>query len=79
MTASDGTEFTDEVTVWISIDSGEQVLGSVGSGVCVHLEHGYHVYRPATSETDGGRVHVPRGAGALTHTVHIYTRHFVVL
>lgn len=69
-TASDGSDFTGTVTVYITGDGGTQTIGSVGSGVCTHKGKGYHTYLPSQAETNYDLVAFTfQGSGALTRTV----------
>jgi hypothetical protein len=72
--ATDGSNFTSTVTVYVTIDAGTQTIGSVGSGICTHEGNGYHTYAPAQAETNGDLVAFTFiGTGAITSTVQIYT------
>ena len=74
ITASDGSNFTGAVTVYVTVDAGTQAAGSVGSGACTHEGKGYHTYAPAQAETNGDLVAFTfEGAGAITATVQVYT------
>lgn len=53
VSATDGSEFTGTVTVYVTLDAGTQAIGAVGSGVCTHEGHGYHTYAPSQAETNG--------------------------
>lgn len=67
--ATDGSEFTSTVTVYLTLDGGTQTIGSVGAGICTHEGHGYHTYAIAQAETNAkliGATFV--GSGAITVT-----------
>lgn len=75
ITAADGTAFTGAVTVAVTIDSGTQAAGSVGSAACAHEGGGYHSYRPAQAETNGAHIAFTfSGTGAIPATVQVFTR-----
>ena len=75
VSATDGSAFTGSTTVQITIDSGTQTLGSVGSGVCTHEGNGYHSYRPSQAETNGAHIAFTFvGTGAVPTTVQVFTR-----
>lgn len=74
VSATDGSEFTGTVTVYVTGDAGTQAIGSVGSGICTHEGHGYHTYAPAQAETNYNLVAFTFTAGgAVPGTVQIYT------
>ena len=52
ISATDGSNFTGEVTVYITGDAGSQGVGSVGSGICTHEGNGYHTYAPSQAENE---------------------------
>lgn len=71
---TDGSAFTDAVTVYVKGDSGVQALGSVGSGVCTHDGNGYHSYSPSQAETNYDHIAFTFvGTGAITATIQVYT------
>jgi len=73
ITASDGSAFTGAVTVYVTIESGTQAVGSVGSGACAHEGNGYHSYLPAQAETNGDHIaYTFIGTGALPVTLQVY-------
>lgn len=75
VTASDGSEFTGSVTVYVTGDGGAQAVGSVGAGACTHEGHGYHSYAPAQAETNFDHVAFTFvGSGAVPATVQLYTQ-----
>jgi hypothetical protein len=75
VTAADGTAFTGSVTVAVTIDSGTQATGTVGSGACAHEGNGYHSYRPSQAETNGAHIAFTfTGTGAIPATVQVFTR-----
>lgn len=75
ITAADGTAFTGSVTVSVTIDSGTQATGTVGSGACAHEGNGYHSYRPSQAETNGAHIAFTfTGTGAIPATVQVFTR-----
>ena len=72
--ATDGSEFTGSVTVYVTGDAGTQAAGSVGSGACTHEGHGYHTYAPAQAETNYDLVAFTFvGTGAIPTTVQVFT------
>lgn len=74
VSASDGSAFTDSVTVYVTGDAGAQSIGSVGSGVCTHEGNGYHSYAPAQAETNYDLIAFTFvGSGAVPVTVQVYT------
>lgn len=74
VSATDGSEFTGSVTVYVCGDAGTQAAGSVGSGACTHEGHGYHTYAPAQAETNYDLIAFTFvGTGAITTTVQVYT------
>lgn len=74
VTAADGTAFTGAVTVAVTIDSGTQATGTVGSGACTHEGNGYHSYRPSQAETNGAHIaYTFTGTGAIPATVQVFT------
>jgi len=74
VSATDGSNFTGTVTVYVTIDAGTQTIGSVGSGVCTHEGRGYHTYTPTAAETNGDLIAFTfTGSGAVTSTVQVYT------
>jgi hypothetical protein len=71
--ATTGADFTGTVTVFLTIDAGTQVIGTVGAGVCTHEGKGYHSYLPAQAETNGNHIaYTFQGTGAITRTVQVY-------
>jgi hypothetical protein len=69
ITASDGSEFTGTVTVYVLGDAGTLTLGSVGSGICTHEGGGLHSYLPSAAETNYDVAAFQfRGTGAITRT-----------
>lgn len=74
LSASDGSDFTGTVTVYVTVDNGAQALGGTGSGVCTHEGNGYHSYVPTQAETNGKHLAFTfKGTGAITVTVQVYT------
>ncbi len=72
VSATDGSEFTGTVTVYVTKDAGTQAIGSVGSGVCTHEGNGYHTYSPSQAETDGDLIAFTFiGTGAVPVTVQV--------
>lgn len=60
-----GAAFTGVVTVYVTIDSGAQTIGSVGSGIATLKGNGLYQYLPALAETNGADVEFTFvGAGA---------------
>lgn len=51
-----GAPFTGTVTVYVTIDAGAQVIGSVGSGLATLKGNGLYQYLPAQAETNGADV-----------------------
>ncbi len=75
VSATDGSEFTGSVTVYVTGDAGTQAAGSVGSGACTHEGHGYHTYAPAQAETNYDLIAFTfTGSGAVPVTVQVSTR-----
>lgn len=75
VSATDGSAFTGSVTVAVTIDSGTQATGTVGSGACAHEGGGYHSYRPSQAETNGAHIAFTfSGTGAVPVTVQAFTR-----
>lgn len=73
VSATDGTDFTGTVTVYITGDAGTQTIGSVGSGVCAHEGRGLHTYAPSQAETNFDHIAFTfQGTGALTSTLQVY-------
>ena len=71
--ASDGSNFTGTVTVYVTGNGGTQALGSVGSGVCTHEGNGFHTYAPSQAETDYDHIAFTFvGSGAISSTVQVY-------
>jgi hypothetical protein len=65
---------TGTTTVYVTGDAGTQIVGSVGSGVCVHEGNGYWTYGPATNETDFDQVSFTFvNSLAITATIQVYT------
>lgn len=74
VSATDGSDFTGSVTVYVTGDAGTQAAGSVSSGACVHEGNGFHTYSPAQAETNYDHVAFTfKGSGAITATVQVYT------
>lgn len=74
VSATDGSDFTGTVTVWVTVDNGTQTLGTVGSGVCAHKGKGLHNYVPSQAETNGDFVQFTFiGTGAVTVTLPVPT------
>jgi hypothetical protein len=72
--ATDGSAFTDAVTVYVCGDAGIQAAGSVGSGACTHEGNGYHTYAPAQAETNYSLIAFTfTGTGAIPVTVQVET------
>ena len=72
--ATDGSNFTGEVTVYVTGDGGTQGIGSVGSGICTHEGNGYHTYAPSQAETNYDLIAFTFiGTGAVSATVQVYT------
>jgi hypothetical protein len=75
ISATDGSNFTGTVTVYITGDGGPQTIGSVGSGICTHEGRGLHGYLPSQAETNFDHIAFTfEGTGAITTTVQLYTR-----
>lgn len=73
LSASDGSAFTGQVTVYVCGDGGTQALGSVGSGLCTHEGNGFHTYAPAQAETNFDHAAFTfTGSGAVPVTVQVY-------
>lgn len=74
VSATDGSEFTGTVTVFVTLDAGVQATGTVGSGICTHEGHGYHTYAPSQAETNGNLLAFTfAGSGAVSATVQVFT------
>lgn len=72
--ATDGSNFTGAVTVFVTGDAGTQNLGTVGAGVCTHEGLGYHTYTPAQAETNFDLIAFTfTGGGAITASIQLYT------
>jgi hypothetical protein len=72
--AFNGTAFVGTVTVYVTIDAGVQVIGSVGGGVCTSEGNGYYTYRPTAAETNGTLIAFTFiGSGAVPATVQVAT------
>lgn len=73
VSASDGSAFTGTVTVYVT-RAGAQLIGTVGSGVCVHEGNGFHTYAPSQAETNSDHIAFTFvGTGAVPATVQVYT------
>lgn len=73
VSATDGSEFTGAVTVYVTGDGGTQAAGSVGAGACAHEGHGFHTYAPAQAETNYDHVAFTFvGTGAVPATAQTY-------
>lgn len=74
VSATDGSAFTAQTTVYVTVDAGTQTLGSVGSGLCTHEGNGYHSYRPSQAETNGELIAFTFvGLGAIPQTIQVET------
>jgi hypothetical protein len=72
--ASDGSNFSGSVTVYVTIDGGTQAIGTVGSGVCTNEGNGFYSYAPSQAETNGNHIAFTFvGTGAVGATVQVYT------
>ena len=72
--ATDGTNFTSAVTVFITGDAGIQNVGTVGAGACTHEGKGYHTYAPAQAETNFDLIAFTfEATGAITASIQVYT------
>lgn len=72
--ASDGSDFSGTVTVYVTGDAGTQAIGTVGSGVCTNEGNGYFTYAPSQAETNYDLIAFTFvGSGALSHTVQVST------
>lgn len=72
--ATDGSNFTGSVTVYVTGDGGTQAIGTVGSGVCTHEGNGFHTYAPSQAETNYDHIAFTFiGSGAVSSTVQVYT------
>lgn len=72
--ATTGAAFVGTVTVYITIDAGVQVIGSVGGGVCTGEGNGYYSYLPSQAETNGNLVAFTFiGTGAIPVTIQVAT------
>ncbi len=74
ISALNGAAFAGTVTVYITIDAGVQVIGSVGSGICTAEGNGYYTYLPTASETNGALIAFTFiGSGAIPATIQVAT------
>jgi hypothetical protein len=72
--STNGAEFTNQVTVYVTINGGSQTLGATNLGLCTHEGNGYHTYVPSQAETNGDLVAFTfKGTNALTQTLQVYT------
>lgn len=72
--ATTGAAFVGTVTVYVTIDSGTQALGTVGSGVCTAEGNGYYTYLPSQAETNGNLIAFTFiGTGAIPATIQVAT------
>lgn len=72
--ASDGSNFSGSVTVYVTIDGGTQAQGTVGSGACTNEGNGFYSYAPSQAETNGDHIaYTFVGTGAVGATVQVYT------
>ena len=72
--ASDGSDFSGSVTVYVTGDAGTQAIGTVGSGVCTDEGNGYFTYTPDQAETNYDLIAFTfTGSGALSATVQVST------
>lgn len=77
ITALDGSDFTGQATIYITLDAGVRAIGTVGSGLMTHEGGGYHTYSPTAAETDGALVAWQgTGSGAITAKNEVYTDSF---
>lgn len=73
VSATDGSNFTGAVTVYVTGDAGTQAVGSVGAGACTHEGKGYHTYAPAQAETNYDLIAFTfEGTGAVTTTIQVF-------
>lgn len=74
ISASTGAAFVGTVTVYVTLDAGVQVIGSVGSGICTAEGNGYFSYRPSQEETDAAVcVFTFIGSGAIPASIQYPT------
>lgn len=74
ISATDGSNYSGTVTVYITGDAGTQAIGSVGSGICTAEGQGYYSYRPSQTETNYDLIAFTFvGTGAITATVQVAT------
>jgi len=74
ISATDGSNFSGTVTVYVTGDAGTQAIGSVSSGVCTSKGNGYYTYAPAQAETNYDVVAFTfTGSGAISATRELYT------
>ena len=72
--ATDGSNFTSAVTVFITGDAGTQAVGTVGAGACTHEGKGYHTYAPSQAETNFDLIAFTfEATGAVTASIQLYT------
>jgi len=59
------------VFVYVTLDGGDQTLGTTGDGIATHKGNGYHEYTPTADEVDGDHVAFTFiGSGAIAVTEH---------
>lgn len=69
-----GAAFTGAVTVYVTLDTGAQVIGSVGAGAATLKGNGLYQYLPAQAETNGADAEYTFiGAGAAPASKQIAT------
>lgn len=72
--ATTGAAFAGAVTVYVTLDTGAQALGSVGAGVATLVGNGLYRYLPAQSETDAAVASFTFiGTGAIPVTIQYPT------
>lgn len=72
--ATTGANFAGVVTVYVTIDSGTQAIGTVGSGICTLEGNGNYTYRPSRAETNGALIAFTfTGPGAIPVTIQVAT------
>lgn len=74
ISATTGAVFVGTVTCYVTIDTGPQTLGSVGSGICTSKGNGLYQYLPSAAETAGALVTFTFvGSGAVAASVQYPT------
>lgn len=73
-TATDGSDFSGTVTVYVTGDNGTQTIGGTSSGVCVSKGRGLYTYIPTQAETNYNVIDFTfAGTGAITISREVST------